>query len=112
MVAWALWPIPARFHSEVLSFDIGFPPLKPLTFRKKYAKFLLEKSCDEDTRSGKIPREEATMVQGFRNTAACDTTSEPQGRNALPGAPVIASMSGPVRGTTRVEPWNTSVSHP
>ena len=33
------------------------------------------------------------MVKGFRNTARHDTTSEPQGRNALPGAPVKASMS-------------------
>jgi len=33
------------------------------------------------------------MVQGGRNPAGNDTTSEPQGRNALPGAPVKASMS-------------------
>ena len=33
------------------------------------------------------------MVQGICNPAVSDTTSEPQGRNALPGAPVNASMS-------------------
>ena len=43
--------------------------------------------------SGKIPREDATLVQGIRTPAGDDTTSEPQGRNALPGAPVKASMS-------------------
>ena len=43
--------------------------------------------------SGKIPREGAVLVQDIRNTAGKDTTSEPQGRNALPGAPVKASMS-------------------
>ena len=41
----------------------------------------------------KIPREGATLVQGIRTPADSDTTSEPQGRNALPGAPVKASMS-------------------
>ena len=34
------------------------------------------------------------MVKGICNTAEGDTTSEPRGRNALPGAPVKASMSG------------------
>ena len=33
------------------------------------------------------------MVQGFCTPAFCDTTSEPQERNSLPGAPVKASMS-------------------
>ena len=47
------------------------------------------------------------MVKGFCNTARYDTTSEPQGRNALPGAPVKASMSGSAGRATRVEPWNT-----
>ena len=42
---------------------------------------------------GKIPREDAILVQGVRNTAGDDTTSEPRGRNATPGAPVKASMS-------------------
>ena len=61
----------------------------------------------------KIPREGAALVKGICNTARIDTTSEPQGRNALPGAPVTASMSGSFA-ATRVEPWNTvcNVSHP
>jgi hypothetical protein len=41
----------------------------------------------------KIPREGATLVQGIRTPADSDTTSEPQGRNALTGAPVKAPMS-------------------
>ena len=63
---------------------------------------------------GKIPREDATLVQGICNPAVCDTTSEPWGRNALPGAPVIASTSGPAlqgnQGGT-VE-YRIFVSHP
>ena len=47
---------------------------------------------------GKIPREDAISVQGFRTPAGTDTTSEPHGGNAMPGAPVTASMSdGPGR---------------
>ena len=42
---------------------------------------------------GKIPREDAILVQGFRTPAGEDTTSEPQVRNALPGAPVTVPMS-------------------
>ena len=34
------------------------------------------------------------MVKGTRTPAESDTTSEPQIGNGLPGAPVIASMSG------------------
>ena len=34
------------------------------------------------------------MLQGLCNPAVSDTTSEPQGRNALPGAPVTVPMSG------------------
>ena len=52
-----------------------------------------DKSCDEDTRSGKIPREDAALVQGIRTPAEDDTTSELCGRNATPGAPVIVPMS-------------------
>ena len=55
----------------------------------------------------RIPREDATLVQGICNTARVDTTSEPPGRNARTGAPVIASMSGFRIEATRVEPWNT-----
>ena len=63
---------------------------------------------------GKIPREDAILVQGGRNPAGDDTTSELRGRNAPTGAPVKASMSGSACGATRVEPWNMemTVSHP
>ena len=40
--------------------------------------------------SGKILREKRIMVKAFCTPAGWDTTSEPQGRNALPGAPVKA----------------------
>ena len=52
-----------------------------LTFVCKYVRFFMDKGCDEDTYSGKIPREEATLVQGFRTPAVCDTTSEPSTGN-------------------------------
>ena len=42
---------------------------------------------------GKISREGALVLKGACTPAVDDTTSEPQGRNALPGAPVKASMS-------------------
>ena len=51
------------------------------------------------------------MVQEACNPAGDDTTSELQIGNGLPGAPVNASMSDGYA-VTRVEPWNTSVSHP
>ena len=42
----------------------------------------------------------------------CDTTFEPWVGNVPPGAPVKASMSDGLTAVTRVEPWNTFVSHP
>ena len=56
--------------------------------------FLLQKGFDEDTRPGKIPREDAALVKGTRTPAASVTTSEPRVGNVPPGAPVTASMSG------------------
>ena len=52
-----------------------------LTFVFRYVRFFMDKGCDEDTYSGKIPREGATLVQGFRTPAVCDTTSEPSAGN-------------------------------
>ena len=57
-------------------------------------------------RPGKILREGAILLQGFRNPAGVDTTSEPQAGNGPPGAPVNAPMSGSDFAATRVEPWN------
>ena len=56
--------------------------------------FLVKKAVRKTRAPGKNPREDATLVQGICTPAENDTTSEPQGRNALSGAPVIASMSG------------------
>ena len=55
---------------------------------------LLQKGFDEDTRSGKILREDTALVKGIRSPAAGVTTSEPRVGNVPPGAPVTASMSG------------------
>ena len=65
-------------------------------------------------RSRKDSQRGCRLVQGICTPAGNDTTSELQGRNALTGAPVKASMSDGVRAVTRVEPWNTvyNVSHP
>ena len=75
--------------------------------------FLLQKGFDEDTRPGKIPREDAALVKGTRTPAESDTTSEPRVGNVPPGAPVIASMSGSAKAG---QPgWNRgilNVSHP
>ena len=65
-----------------------------LTFCIKYATFFVQKAVTKTRGPGKIPREGAILVQGIRNTAGDDTTSELRGRNAPTGAPVKASMSG------------------
>ena len=83
-----------------------------LTLRKKYVRFFLVKAVMKTCFSGKIPREGAILVQGIRNPAGKDTTSELPGGNTGTGAPVKASMSGSACRATRVEPWNTFVSHP
>ena len=70
------------------------------------------KGCEEDTRPGGIPREKATLVQGFCIAAGIDTTSEPQAGNGPPGAPVNAPMSGSDFAATRVEPWNELIIPP
>jgi len=44
-------------------------------------------------RPGKIPRERYIWCKYFVTLPGPDTTSEPQGRNALPGSPVKATMS-------------------
>ena len=49
--------------------------------------------CDEDTPLADPLREEPTLVKRLCAERPADTTSEPWGRNAPPGAPVRASMS-------------------
>ena len=89
-------------------------PGKTIDFPKKLWFFSLGKSKDEDMRPRKDSQRGRHMVQGGCTPAGDDTTSEPQGRNALTGAPVKASMSDGFHAVTRVEPWNTAitVSHP
>ena len=77
--------------------------------------FLLQKGFDEDTRFGKIPREDAALVKGTRTPAVSVTTSEPRVGNVPPGAPVTASMSGSAK--AKQPGWNRgilliTVSHP
>ena len=55
--------------------------------------FLYKKAVMKTRGPGKIPREDAILVQGSRNPAGGDTTSELWGRNAPPGAPVTVPMS-------------------
>ena len=62
--------------------------------KKSVLDSLLQKGFDEDTRFGKIPREDAALVKGIRTPAVSVTTSEPRVGNVPPGAPVTASMSG------------------
>ena len=74
---------------------------------------MLQKALMKTRPPGKIPREKAPVVQGFRTPARMDTTSEPQAGNDLPGAPVNAPMSG---GASALQPgWNRGMiysSHP
>ena len=53
----------------------------------------ITKAVTKTSVSGKIPREEFTLVQEFRTPAGNDTTSELPGGNSRTGAPVKASMS-------------------
>ena len=55
--------------------------------------FLWLKAVMKTCVSGKIPREDAILVQGIRTPAGNDTTSEPPVGNVRTGAPVKASMS-------------------
>ena len=52
------------------------------------------------------------MVQWLCIRNPADTTSEPLTGNGQTGAPVKAPMSDGFFAVTRVEPWNTDVSHP
>ena len=60
---------------------------------RKYDKFFVENAMTKTCIPGKIPREDAILVQGVCNTALDDTTSEPPDGNIGTGAPVKASMS-------------------
>ena len=53
----------------------------------------LQKAVTKTRLRSKIPREDATLVQGIRTPAAVDTTSELTVGNGCSGAPVTASMS-------------------
>ena len=66
---------------------------RALTFCIKYARFFVQKSCDEDMRTRKDSQRGAHLVQELRNPAGDDTTSELRGRNAPTGAPVTVPMS-------------------
>ena len=58
---------------------------------------LLHKGFDEDMHIRKATQRGTSLVQWSCKTAACDTTSELQVGNGLPGAPVTVPMSGDIR---------------
>ena len=89
-----------------LNFKFSIVSARDLTQEQICAKFEWLKAVTKTRNFRRIPREDATLVQGSRNTAKADTTSEPLGRNARSGAPVKASMRDGYA-LTRVEPWNT-----
>lgn len=72
-------------------------PARGLTTRKKCAKFAPSKRLRGRHAARRDSQREGRLVQGFWIATGIDTTSEPQSGNALPGAPVIASMSGGLR---------------
>ena len=55
--------------------------------------FLYKKAVMKTRVPGKIPREDAILVQGFRTPAHADTTSEQPTGNGWTGAPVTAPES-------------------
>ena len=61
---------------------------------------------------GKILQRGSRLLQGLRNPAGHDTTSELPAGNGRTGAPVTASMSDGSYAVTRVEPWNTAYCIP
>ena len=69
------------FGQNFSSFDKGLSPGFPLTFRKIYGIFSLDKSCDEDMRSRKDSQRGSHLVRGFCTPAGNDTTSEPSAGN-------------------------------
>lgn len=76
-------------NSSGILFLAGVDFSRILCYLYSYKKAVM-KTC----RPGKILREGATLVQGFRNPARMDTTSELCGGNTATGAPVKAPMSG------------------
>ena len=71
----------------------GFSCSGGLTRRRKYDKFFVENAMTKTCIPGKIPREDTILVQGVRNTALDDTTSELPTGNGWTGAPVTVPMS-------------------
>ena len=87
-----------------------FRPFSGLTFKKIYVKFSLSavtKTCV----TGKIPREASVWCKDAVPLPVTIPLPSRVCGNATPGAPVKASMSDGYA-VTRVEPWNTFVSHP
>jgi len=68
-------------------------PPRGLTFRGIYDKFSPVRGCEKDMPPRRSLREKPVGARLCR-FAAEDTTLEPWSGNALPGAPVKASMSG------------------
>ena len=97
---YALWSTTSRHFSR-----------KGLTSPEKYAKFSLIKAVTKTRAAGKIPREVPIWCKGAVPLPSAIPLPSRVCGNATPGAPVKASMSDGYA-VTRVEPWNTFVSHP
>ena len=97
-------------------FCILPPPILLFTIRidkqKKLWYISNVKGNDEDMRSGKASQREIHLGARILQTSLNDTTSELSVGNSRSGAPVKATMSDGLTTVTRVEPWNTFVSHP
>ena len=81
------------FCYQIVIISPFIHPRTPLTSGRFYATFYMLKAVTKTRRFRRIPREDATLVHGSRNTAQTDTTFVPPGRNARTGAPVKAPMS-------------------
>ena len=73
------------------SFLEKLPP-QGLTFYRFYDKFSPVRGCEKDTPFRDLLREKPVGAR-LRKLTVKDTTLEPWSGNALPGAPVKASMS-------------------
>ena len=89
----ALWTSRLLFSPHLFLFCQRVSSGKAIDFPKILWYFFFGKSKDEDMRSREDSQRGYRLVKGTCNTAGSDTTSELQGRNALTGAPVKASMS-------------------
>ena len=95
----------------VFRFSVSRAPAKSpggLTNRGICARFYMKKAVTKTRIPGKNPREASIWCKDAVPLPGMIPLPSRMCGNAMPGAPVKASMSGGVMYTaTRVEPWNT-----